>query len=447
MSIPIFKSEIDLGLADQIAKSNSIAYYTLAEKSKNTEKFLTELKAIAATKNYSIELDGLYPVDSVLVSTVWNKNDDVLDKLECWMARNTPIDKPTNINHDQRIIVGHMVNCTVVDDNGNIINDSTPVDELPDLYHIIDSAVIYAKFDNQEMMELVSKLINDIETGKMYVSMECFFRNFDYALQNEDGSVTYIERNESTAFLTKSLRMYGGTGTYIGRKLGRVLRGITFIGRGYVEEPANPDSIILSKDNNSYRTLAFVKELKSISGVCNSNENGENEMSEELQNQVNELTGKLEAALAQVNQLTEQVNSLTSTKSELETEIVSLNEKNTVLARENDGFKVEKINMQRANVLLSGGFTPDEAQAKITVFANLSDEQFEVIAQELVEAKKSKSKDKDMTGEDKTKCDTKASVDVLADVVPEQVVVPVADTATAGVRQMFSEALLASKKK
>ena len=62
MSIPIFKSEIDLGLADQIAKSNSIAYYTLAEKSKNTEKFLTELKAIAATKNYSIELDGLYPV-------------------------------------------------------------------------------------------------------------------------------------------------------------------------------------------------------------------------------------------------------------------------------------------------------------------------------------------------------------------------------------------------
>ena len=170
-------------------------------------------------------------------------------------------------------------------------------------------------------------------------------------------------------------------------------------------------------------------------------------MSEELQNQVNELTGKLEAALAQVNQLTEQVNSLTSTKSELETEIVSLNEKNTVLARENDGFKVEKINMQRANVLLSGGFTPDEAQAKITVFANLSDEQFEVIAQELVEAKKSKSKDKDMTGEDKTKCDTKASVDVLADVVPEQVVVPVADTATAGVRQMFSEALLASKKK
>lgn len=446
MSIPIYKAELDLGLEESISKSNSCAYYSLVQKSQHADIFLNTFKAVAAKKNYSLELDGLYPVDSILVSTVWNKNDDVFDKVEAWMARNSPVDKPTNMNHDQKIIVGHMIHSTVIDNDGNLIADDTPIDSLPDLYHIVDSAVIYAKFDDKDMQKIVYDLIHNIEDGKIYVSMECFFRNFDYAIQQENGEIVYLERSEGTAFLTKHLRIYGGSGEFQGRKIGRVLRGITFIGRGYVTEPANPASVILSKDEEKCHSVASYKELKSISGVCNNNENGENEMSQELQDQVNELNGKLEAALAQVNELSEQIGSLTNTKTELETQVLSLNEKNTVLARENEDYKIEKINFERASLLVEAGYSKEEAQAKVNAFAALTSDQFAVVANELVEAKKMSMTKEDKTKCGKTKCNTTEAADKLPEVEPEPVVTPVADVSTASIRSLISEALEAMRK-
>ena len=48
----------------------------------------------------------------------------------------------------------------------------------------------------------------------MFVSMECIFRGFDYAVQAPDGNKHIVARNEETAFLTRHLRSYGGTGEY-----------------------------------------------------------------------------------------------------------------------------------------------------------------------------------------------------------------------------------------
>lgn len=85
--------------------------------------------------------------------------------------------------------------------------------------------------------------------------MECYFKGFDYAMVSE-GKVEIINRNEKTAFLTKHLRCYGGSGVYQNKKISRVLRNITFSGKGLVENPANPESVILpSVASLVYETL------------------------------------------------------------------------------------------------------------------------------------------------------------------------------------------------
>ena len=82
--------------------------------------------------------------------------------------------------------------------------------------------------------------------------MECFFKGFDYGLFNsETGEYKVLARNEETAFLTKYLRAYGGDGKHQNYKLGRVLRNITFSGKGFVDKPANPDSVIFTKNDFS----------------------------------------------------------------------------------------------------------------------------------------------------------------------------------------------------
>ena len=83
--------------------------------------------------------------------------------------------------------------------------------------------------------------------------MECLFAGFDYALVDPDGNHKVLSRDEQSAFLTKHLRAYGGTGKYEGYTIGRALRNISFSGKGLVAKPANPRSIIIN--NNS--TKAF----------------------------------------------------------------------------------------------------------------------------------------------------------------------------------------------
>ena len=54
--------------------------------------------------------------------------------------------------------------------------------------------------------------------------------------------------------MTKFLRAYGGEGEHENYKIGRVLRQITFSGKGFVDRPANPDSIIFNENLFSEET-------------------------------------------------------------------------------------------------------------------------------------------------------------------------------------------------
>jgi uncharacterized coiled-coil protein SlyX len=95
-------------------------------------------------------------------------------------------------------------------------------------------------------------LIQEIDEGKWAVSMECLFSDFDYSVVNPDGETKVIARDEESSFLTKHLRAYGGEGKWENYKIGRLLRNISFSGKGLVNQPANPRSIILDSNQDVF---------------------------------------------------------------------------------------------------------------------------------------------------------------------------------------------------
>jgi hypothetical protein len=239
----IFESEIADGLENQIKASASIVYASVAEPSSDNNFTMAEIKSLG-----SVSDKDLYYVQSILVSSSWNKNDDIFDKREIWLAKNTPEDKPTNLNHDENLIIGHITANWPITEEGTIIDEDIEIDNLPDKFHILTGSVIYKGFSKPELRDRSNRLIEEIENGTKYVSMECFFKGFDYGLINRaTNEYKILRRNNDTAYLSKHLRAYGGLGEYNNYKIGRVLRDITFSGKGFVDKPANPDSIIFTK--------------------------------------------------------------------------------------------------------------------------------------------------------------------------------------------------------
>ena len=166
--------------------------------------------------------------------------------------------------HDENDIIDHITGSYVLTKEGKAVADDDP--ERPDEFDIITQGVLYNSWTGEENKDRMEKIIAEIKEGKWYVSMECLFAGFDYALIVEKGVAKVLPRVEASAFLTKHLRAYGGTGEYEGYKLGRALSNIAFSGKGLVSKPANPRSVILSKsaaqfnvDNNSILSIGEFK--------------------------------------------------------------------------------------------------------------------------------------------------------------------------------------------
>jgi uncharacterized coiled-coil protein SlyX len=238
----IYAQEIIDGLSDCISNDTTIAYCSQAILSTENNSIQKLIDKVQASSNPN-QID-LYYLKSILVSTGWNKNDDVFDAQQTWAARNTPEDKQFNLMHNENDIIGHITGCYIVDRDGNKINAEED-DEAPSEFDIVTEAVIYNSWTNPENRERMSKIISEIKEGKWFVSMECLFAGFDYAIIDQKGNSKVISRSEESAFLTKHLRAYGGTGEYEGYKIGRSLRDVSFSGKGLVSKPANPRSVIL----------------------------------------------------------------------------------------------------------------------------------------------------------------------------------------------------------
>lgn len=455
-SIPIYKAEKSIaGLVDKIKASRVFAYYAPVEIWKPSQ---TDVERVLANLHAqgSMNDKDLFYTKSILVTTNCNKNDDVFDKVEAWIAKDTPSHKPTNIEHDEHKLVGHITENWVIDANGHLISNDTSLDELPDIFHIVNGAVIYRNWEDQELVTRAEKLIAEIQEGKKFVSMECIFTNFDYAvLDGEKYSV--IARSADTSYMTQHLRCYGGSGECDGKRIGRLLRNITFTGKGYVDKPANPDSIIFNSVSFNFSTDESKTSTFVSSGVNNTIEENINMANELdiLKAQIDELKVQLKAMTdakvaaeeklakadvekyqAQIDTLTQDVEAAKKSEEEKEKKMkdmkakceeleASLNTANTSKAEleaKLAAVEAEKMTANRVSTLVDGGIDKEVATNKVKVYSNLTDEQFGVIATDLIEAaaaKKAKAEEKPDTSTPPVDDDAKnADTQVLDDAKP-----------------------------
>lgn len=401
----IYKAEILDGLEESLASNNTIAYCAQAEAYTPSEEDIKIAKAL--DKGNEDQLDLFY-MRSILVSTGWNKNDDVFDPQELWAARNTPEDKRFNYMHDEKDIIGHITGNTVVDFNGNELNNDLV--EVPSEFNILTTSVIYTAWSDAEQRERMNKIVAEIEEGKWFVSMECLFPDFDYALIGDDGQSRVIKRAEASAFLTKHLRAYGGTGKYQNYKVGRLLRNLAFSGKGLVSKPANPRSIILDgneffdESKASALDVSLIKEndmsdmlnqqladlKKDLAEAKAANEALKSELesakSAETQATIDELREKLAFADTQVSELTEAMKMADEEKKKKEEEMEAMKKEMAEKDMYVKDMKKKEAMMKRKASLLDLGIAEETAASTVEDFADADDETFDRVVATLKKA-------------------------------------------------------------
>lgn len=418
-NMKIYQQEILDGLSEQVKTQASIAYCAPAVLATDAEASSWDLDLINKIKASSNpnQID-LHYIKSVLVSTGWNKNDDVFDYKQTWSARSTPEDKQFNFMHNENDIIGHITGSYVVDRNGNKIIAETE-EEIPSEFDIITEAVLYNSWTNPDNRERMKNIIAEIEEGKWFVSMECLFAGFDYAIIDQQGKSKTVARNEESAFLTKHLRAYGGTGEYEGYKIGRSLRDISFSGKGLVSKPANPRSIILdsskafsvtlnssnsnvSKGENNMSDTNLEKQLADLQGTLAASQEETKTVKAEIETATKEYAEKvsvLETSLAEKDlALQTSAEKIASLEAALAAKEKELNEISVAVKHME---KKEKDRMRKEKLVMAG-FEDAEAEESLNLYDALSDEAFEAV----VAAMKKKwgaMKDKMMKEEKKDK--------------------------------------------
>lgn len=246
----IYDQEILDGLKDKILASPSVSFKSIARKrvidqTDNGEAADKLKKTIAGFIEDGRNFD-LYHFSSILASTGDNKNDDWFLPEEIWAARETPIYKQVNYGHNEKDIIGVITGTTILDINGEeqgYSRSSLEPTDYSTIRDIVNHAVIWSYWEDDGLKDRFAQIINDIENDRLFVSMESLFKNFDYMLI-KDGQKSIVKRTKETSFLTKYLRIYGGSGSYNGSRIYRLLRNFTFSGVALVENPANARSII-----------------------------------------------------------------------------------------------------------------------------------------------------------------------------------------------------------
>jgi hypothetical protein len=381
----VYKSEIKDGLGEVI-QSNSIAFCSEATPYSPTEFDMSSFKAVAENKN---QLD-LYYIKSILASAGWNKNDDVFDTAEMWRARSTPEDKQFNYMHDEKDIIGHITGSYVSDQTGNKIDDINEFSQLPNAFDIVVGSVLYTSWSSPELKSRMKNIIQDIESGdSWHVSMECLFPAFDYALIDSEGSQKIVKREETSAFLTKHLRAYGGKGEYNGYKVGRLLRDISFSGIGLVKKPANPRSVILNKQQSIIFNESKAQEINMQDDleVLKAELAEAKEAKDKMKEEAGKMQEEAEKAKKAKSEVEATVADLQAQLSEAQEALAAEKSDKKKMFEEMMKMKKEKQMSKRKADLAEAGLDEVEAEETSVQFESLADDMFETVVAALKKAK------------------------------------------------------------
>lgn len=397
----IYDAEKKDGINDLKLSFASIHPFLLSQSESEwkitTDKLLDIKKSFSSFKQ---DID-LYPVFDILVSTGWNKNDEYFSKDQVLLARGSSINKPFNIGHNPVRIIGHIFGDNLVDNDFNILENN---ENLPDKFHVLTGSVIYTqKQRGRELEQEVSTLIEQIENGEWFVSVEALFPKFHYILSNEQ-ETKIIERKEETAFLSKYLRILGGSGVYENYRIGRYLLNIVFSGKGLVHKPANVNSIILnqsSNNNNGDKIMAeevkrdFEGEIKTLQTEIETLKT-QNSKIDELTKQNEELVKANEELKKTTEDQKNVITQLTADATKSAETLKSLNGELETVRKQNSDFSLQIKTINRVSKLVDKGVEKTQAEDLVNKLISVEDGVFDIMVAtqaELVAAKTAKPKE------------------------------------------------------
>ena len=167
------------------------------------ELFLPDSETLEKTQALSVDVfkdvgkqilpqEDLLYTRSVLVTTGANANDDVFFRREMWDARNSPILKPLNWLHQANDIIGVMFNVQAKNLNGENIDFSSKF--YDDDFELVTEGVVYKLLFPDKAREIEEKCAS----GELFVSMECWFNDYDYVIYDTNGNFEKIINHRIT---------------------------------------------------------------------------------------------------------------------------------------------------------------------------------------------------------------------------------------------------------
>lgn len=225
-------------------------------------------KAIASKESKKYEFpefenitDDLDLVALVLASEHKNLNADYFSRSELVQAVLSPIHKPFNIEHavaedeslisqpffnrTKNTIVGHMIYSALANKKGEILSDKdikeldlsdNPLRDNDECLDLVATAVLY----NFMFPKTVADIQKTAAEGDMFVSMECWFKGYDFIIDGERVERTDANNEELTEKWSK------GECGKDGKRICRALKDIVFGGVAATPTPANPESVFLA---------------------------------------------------------------------------------------------------------------------------------------------------------------------------------------------------------
>jgi hypothetical protein len=429
--IPVYAAEREAGLHETITSEANLSVAALCplvnphEDTRNSLFASTEKFKEALAKN--VDQFDLHYLYTILVTSGWNRNDDVFPRSEIVGARNTPVDKPFNVEHDPNRIIGHITGSVLVNDDWQVLQ-SDCMDDLPAKFHILTSAVIYKHLSGRDetLTKATSEMLEQIARGEWFVSMECLFSDFDYAVIDRNDKHHVIARNADSAFLTKHLRAYGGQGVYQDKRIGRMMRSLAFTGKGLVRNPGNEPSVIIddvnafkgvfasiekdpiiinrgegSMSDNSEKLVQLESSNRELHGEVADLRDRLKKMDEEkvtaafqvkddeiatLKSEAADLQKTLDESVAAKNEADKELETLKTAKADIDKQLEDV----TATISQ---IEAEKTQVTRVSSLIDAGLEKADAEELASKFEKADDEMFEaVVAQQREHAEAIKDK-------------------------------------------------------
>lgn len=176
------------------------------------------------------------------VANMFNKNGDGIDTETALAIKDYFIHKPTNIEHQRKKVVGHIVGASLSKFGSNelISEEEAAASEEP--FNIALSSVVY-KTVNPEFAELIQRSVDEEDElyQKVSASWEIGFNDYVIAVGSKNlKDAKIIESEEEKEEYKNFLKAYGGNGRDDdGQEVHRLIVGDIYpLGIGFTANPA-----------------------------------------------------------------------------------------------------------------------------------------------------------------------------------------------------------------